>query len=141
MNRLRCLLFIWVQVDRSATTYPPTWPPSSPWPSSSPVESTTVPSPCPAGWLNAHDDGCFRFLADDVNLTWAGAMSACEGVGGYLAEPKTKSQMEFLTSVAALELDFTDIRNWWLGLTDLGHEGRWEWIHSMEVNKRKLNKK
>ena len=60
-------------------------------------------------------------------------MSECEGAGGYLAEPKTQKQMEFLVGVAALEIGFTGIGSWWLGLTDLGHEGRWIWAHSFEV--------
>ena len=96
--------------------------------------TTTSPLSCPPDWLNAHNEGCFQFLVDEVNLTWTGAMSACEVAGGYLAEPKTQKQMEFLAVVADLVMDLTGVTNWWLGLTDLGHEGRWEWIHSFQVN-------
>jgi len=96
------------------------------------VSSDTTSSPsCLPGWLQA-TEGCFLFMAEDANLTWAEAMSACEDAGGYLAEPKTQKQMNFLAGVAALEMDFYGVANWWLGLTDLGHEGRWVWSHSVE---------
>ena len=71
--------------------------------------------------------------------------------------------MDFLTGLAGLEADFTGIRcfefhdlnilrladrshtnaaknnyllfrNWWIGLSDLNHEGRWVWQHSDQVN-------
>ena len=54
-------------------------------------------------------------------------------VGGYLAEPKTAEQMKFLTGLAGLEADFLGVPNWWIGLTDSGHEGTWSWMHSMQV--------
>ena len=53
--------------------------------------------------------------------------------GGFLAEPKTEEQMEFLRGIAELEADFYGVQNWWIGLTDSGHEGRWAWAHSLDV--------
>ena len=35
---------------------------------------------CPVGWVNAHDDGCFIFLVDQIYLTWIEATLACEQV-------------------------------------------------------------
>jgi len=87
---------------------------------------------CPSGWVNAHEDGCFKFLGDKLNLTWFEAMVACEKEGGYLAEPKTKRQMEFLMGLVELEAEFYGHREWWLGLSDIGHEGTWVWTHSFE---------
>merc|ERR1711962_1673676 len=87
---------------------------------------------CPSGWVNAHEDGCFKFLGDKLNLTWFEAMVACEKEGGYLAEPKTKRQMEFLKGLVELEDEFYGGREWWLGLSDTGHEGTWVWTHSYE---------
>jgi len=96
-----------------------------------PSEASTNSTDCPLGWINAHDEGCFKFL-EKVNLTWMEAMLACEKVGGYLAEPKTLEQMEFLTGIAWIEEDFYGIRSWWIGLSDVGHEGLWTWVHSNE---------
>jgi len=59
-------------------------------------------------------------------------MRACEKVGGYLAQPQTQEQMEFLHGLAEMYAQFTGVYNWWLGLTDVGHEGIWEWNHTME---------
>merc|ERR1711962_1166842 len=86
---------------------------------------------CPSGWVHAHAEGCFAFLSE-TNVTWINAMSACEKMGGYLAQPKTQEQMEFLHGLAEVYAQFTGVHNWWLGLTDMGHEGIWEWLHTME---------
>jgi len=56
--------------------------------------------------VNAHEDGCFKFLGEESNSTWFEAMLACEKEGGYLAEPKTLRQMEFLTGLVQLEAEF-----------------------------------
>ena len=57
---------------------------------------------------------------------------ACEREGGYLAEPKTLEQMEFLAGIAALEESFYGIKFWWIGLEDIGWEGVWTWQHSRQ---------
>ena len=54
-------------------------------------------------------------------------------VGGFLAEMKTTSQLELLSGLAGMEEQFTGIQNWWIGLSDLGHEGTWVWVHSFQV--------
>ena len=38
--------------------------------------------------------------------------------------------MEFLGELAILEEGLTGIGNWYIGLTDLGREGQWMWIHN-----------
>ena len=35
---------------------------------------------CPAGWVEAHDEGCFTFLDEEPNLSWIDANLACENV-------------------------------------------------------------
>merc|ERR1712126_266285 len=86
---------------------------------------------CPSGWVDAHAEGCFAFLSE-TNVTWMNAMRACEKVGGYLAQPKTKEQMEFLHGLAEVYAQFSGVHNWWLGLSDVGHEGIWAWVHTFE---------
>ena len=54
---------------------------------------------------------------------------------GYLAEPKSMDQMTFLAGLAGLEADFLGIHNWWIGLSDSGHEGLWTWVHSVQVKR------
>jgi len=88
---------------------------------------------CPDDWFDADDLGCFKFLDSAVNLTWIEAQLACEKEGGYLAEPVNHWQSLFLGELAILEGSFTDIGYWYIGLTDLAHEGEWIWMHSGEA--------
>jgi len=84
---------------------------------------------CPDDWFDAGSLGCYKFLEAEVNLTWVEAQQACEKAGGYLAEPQSMLQIEFLSELASLEGGFTGIGYWYLGLTDLGREGDWLWVH------------
>jgi len=95
-----------------------------------PAPAPSTPS-CPSGWVNAHTEGCFAFLTE-TKVTWEDAMVVCEKMGGYLAQPQTLAQMEFLTGLAEVYTTLTGVHNWWLGLSDIGHEGIWEWVHTME---------
>jgi len=85
---------------------------------------------CPADWFDAGSLGCYKFLDGKVNLTWVEAQLACELQGGYLAEPTSQMQVDFLSELALLEGGFTGVGFWYIGLTDLGKEGDWSWIHS-----------
>ena len=38
--------------------------------------------------------------------------------------------MEFLAELAAVEGGWTGVGYWYMGLTDLGREGQWMWIHN-----------
>jgi len=80
--------------------------------------------------LNADGLGCYKFLYDKAGLMLFDAQYECELLGGYLAEPKTQREMEFLSSVADLEFELTGIRYWHLGLIDIEEEGNWYWMHS-----------
>ena len=44
-----------------------------------------------------------------------------------MAEPKTEAQLKFLASLAYVEEAATGVQGWWVGLTDIGHEGKWVW--------------
>ena len=41
--------------------------------------------------------------------------------------------MEFLAGLAAVEEQVFGVASWWIGLTDVGHEGAWQWAHSSQV--------
>ena len=41
--------------------------------------------------------------------------------------------MEFLAGLAALEEQLYGVQRWWIGAADVGHEGVWQWTHSMQV--------
>merc|ERR1711962_714908 len=94
------------------------------------MPTTTSPEECPLGWVDGGHMGCFKFLTDDVKLSWVEAMVACENLDSFLTEPITAEQLEFVTSMAYIEESFTGVQGWWVGLTDLGHEGQWSWQHS-----------
>jgi len=89
-------------------------------------------SDCPNDWFDANTLGCYKFLESKINMSWVEAQIECEKVGGFLAEPMEESQIQFLSELASLEGSFTGIGYWYLGLTDLGREGNWFWMHNKE---------
>jgi len=67
---------------------------------------------------------------------WFEAQQACEeleveGLEGspFLAEPYLNSIHEFLIDLAEFEAEFTKVNTWYIGLSDLGHEGNWKWMN------------
>ena len=96
---------------------------------------STAAALCPEGWTGTGVDGqgCFHFLPAEMDSDWYAARLACEQMEGYLAEPETGQQMEFLLSRIQALQSFTDIKQWWIGLTDASYEGTWVWQHSMNV--------
>jgi len=92
--------------------------------------TTSSPLSCPDGWIDGGHIGCFYFQSEEKKLNWVEAQGACEMLGGYLAEIKTEEQNNFVESMAIIEESFSGVKSWWLGLNDMGHEGRWIWSHS-----------
>jgi len=65
-------------------------------------------------------------------LSWIDAQQHCQSLGGHLAEPITEDWSNLLTSIASIETSVLGVESWWLGLSDLGHEGRWVWQNYLQ---------
>merc|ERR1712013_487503 len=114
----------------STTTIRPSYPTNT-WPSysttTSKPQTTTTEAPegvCPDGWFNAHHLGCYYFDYVDEEVSWVEAVDVCDRMGGYLAEIQTQEQAELIASIAMVEESLTGVGSWWIGLTDMSHEGR-----------------
>jgi len=93
------------------------------------IITTTTETPsmeCPEGWLYGGQLGCFHFNTDmnKMGLSWIDAQIECEIQDGYLAEAKTQEVHIFLKSATTVLEEFTGKMQWWIGLTDMGHETR-----------------
>jgi len=96
-----------------------------------PTTTTTTEDFCPAGWVDMGPQGCYLFMSESAGaLSWLDADQMCEVEGGFLAEPRTPQQFHFLASLVFMMMQNTDVRNWWVGMSDLSHEGRWTWQRS-----------
>merc|ERR1719278_2412745 len=110
------------------TTDPPTTDPWTEDPTTAEDDTTTTSGvTCPLGWIDDGRLGCFLFAPQMAGLSWIEALEYCEEQDGFLAEPKTEEQLNFVTSLAYVEEMATGVQGWWVGLADLGHEGEWVW--------------
>ncbi|XP_062611210.1 perlucin-like protein [Saccostrea cucullata] len=79
---------------------------------------------CRDGWVQ-HQDKCYMFsmLAEP----WPAASSICQAYHTYLAEPKTMSEMNFISGFAEhLRKDY------WLGISDIINENHWVYSSNMD---------
>jgi len=124
---------------RPTSAYPTTtttfyYPPSTSTqhPYSTTTDNPTTASPggdCPDGWIESLE-GCFLFHHSANIMTWREAQEECEKLGGFLAEIGSQEEQTFLMSIATLEEELIGTAEWYIGLSDQGHEGRWMWQHS-----------
>merc|ERR1719391_811956 len=84
------------------------------------IESSDCPS---GGWIPLGDH-CY--LLGPTKLNWFQAQQFCEEKGGYVAEILSQSEQ---TNLEAL-LNIGQDKNYWIGLSDLAYEGKFEWQHS-----------
>merc|ERR1712223_1732457 len=117
-----------LEVPLSSTT---TWEPDTS--SSFPATSTSTPSFCPSGWLDAGHLGCFLLQENITVDSWYEANIVCEDLGGFLMEPKSAETQSLVSSLLImLTGELSRELDWWIGLTDTGHEGAWVWVHEAE---------
>ncbi|XP_076468276.1 lactose-binding lectin l-2-like [Babylonia areolata] len=82
---------------------------------------------CPDGWTS-HQEFCFLLMKETYN--WFDAKSACETLGGYLAEDLDDSRHQFLNGLIRTH-GFTYSYTW-IGLQDFAEESVFVWSHSKE---------
>jgi hypothetical protein len=74
---------------------------------------------------------------EHINVdSWFHGQQACEelvveGFEGtpFLAEPYLNSMHEFLIDIAEFESEISNVKTWYIGLSDMGHEGSWRWVN------------
>jgi len=60
----------------------------------------------------------------DIGMTWYEAKAYCENLGGHLVTITSQEEQEYIEGLIA-----NHNRNfYWLGGTDVTHEGQWEWV-------------
>jgi hypothetical protein len=71
----------------------------------------------------ARESAGHRYLHVPVPVSWAEAREMCEKLGGHLVTITSAEENDFVTGlVKEAGLDA------WIGFTDEGHEGAWEWV-------------
>ena len=89
-------------------------------------------SSCPVGWLDATyvDMGCVIF-SNSTYMTWLEANVYCQRYeNGQLLEIHDELQLDFLLMETNNFADYDEYRVWWIGGTDIDHEGKWTWESS-----------
>merc|ERR1711973_714537 len=81
-------------------------------------------SGCPSGEWIPLGDHCY--LLSPTKMNWFQAQQFCAENGGYLAEILSQSEQSNLEAL----LKIGQYKNYWIGLSDLAYEGKYEWQHS-----------
>jgi len=94
------------------------------------IKPNTVTGACPAGWFDpdfVDGLGCLLFN-DTHHMGWLDAARACQGDhGGSLLKIATPQQKAFVAMELEIVWTNTNSPYWWVGATDINHEGLWVW--------------
>jgi hypothetical protein len=100
-----------------ATATPP--PTRTPTATLTPTLTPTVtPTPTPDRGIRNPDNGHW-YRVFDRQMRWHAARDYCAGLGAHLVTLENKAEDQFL---------FRLNPGGWMGATDDGHEGTWEWV-------------
>jgi len=77
---------------------------------------------CPDPWI-VPEKGSGCFLHSNESMNFFEAEEFCLKQGGYLAEPRSKSDTKTVASLLPSDQGF----NFWIGLTDYCEEGKFKW--------------
>merc|ERR1712055_984471 len=94
-------------------------------PTTDPTTMTSDYGSCPEGWMDAGEMGCFYVSTELTVSSWYEANLLCEDLGGYLVEPMSEQIQAFLSTMLVMLPEVAGDLDWWIGLTDTGHEGTW----------------
>ena len=104
-------------------------------PTTDPTTMTSDDGSCPEGWMDAGEMGCFYVSTELTVSSWYEANLLCEDLGGYLVEPMSEQIQLFLSTMLVMLPEVAGDLDWWIGLTDTGHEGTWAWAHQVKHGK------
>merc|ERR1711963_38370 len=79
---------------------------------------------CPSGYNRNHGK-CFKMISQ--KKSWADAQADCASKGGFLAEPVTKGESDFLSYLSQTSGALYDAVDVWYGGRDAASEGKWQW--------------
>lgn len=81
---------------------------------------------CPTGWKKFEGSCYFTSVSQK---SWSQSREYCKGKGGDLAIVTSKEEMDFINTLYGSDKEV------WIGLTDKGVEGQWQWVDGTPMTK------
>merc|ERR1719232_1529461 len=67
-------------------------------------------------------------------MDWFDAMQCCYFQNAYLAEPTSQEEMDKIAMYLTISTGGDRQNTWWMGATDMHHEGGWAWMSGAPWN-------
>ena len=67
-------------------------------------------------------------------MDWFDAMQCCYYQNSYLAEPQTEAESSKINTYLTISTGGDRQNTWWMGATDMHHEGGWAWMSGAPWN-------